>query len=166
MAKWTKKKCINQAKVQLEKLGVTDLDPNTIVGTLSIGRQQMVEIAKALLINAKILIMDEPSSALSNAEITEMFRIVRELRVQEQQLSTSANRLEELHYIVDRVTIMRDGMCITEGNFKDFTMDQIIANMVGREITEQFPRAKLPRGKKILEVKNLNAGKMVREREF
>lgn len=164
--KMDKKEMYHQAKVQLEKLGVTELDPDTIVGTLSIGRQQMVEIAKALLINAKILIMDEPSSALSNAEITEMFRIVRELRGAGTAIIYISHRLEELHHIVDRVTIMRDGMYIADGNFKDFTMDQIIANMVGREITEQFPRSKVPRGKKILEVKNLNAGKLVRNVDF
>ena len=71
-----------QAVEQLAKLGIHDMDPNTTVGNLPVGRQQMVEIAKALLINAKVLVMDEPSSALSNAEIEEMFRIVKELRSQ------------------------------------------------------------------------------------
>ncbi|MBQ6434982.1 MAG: sugar ABC transporter ATP-binding protein [Synergistaceae bacterium] len=69
-----------QAVEELAKLGIHDLDPDEAVGNLTVGRQQMVEIAKALLINAKVLVMDEPSSALSNAEITEMFRIVRELK--------------------------------------------------------------------------------------
>ena len=69
-----------QAVEQLAKLGIHDIDPEESVGNLTVGRQQMVEIAKALLINAKVLVMDEPSSSLSNAEITEMFRIVRELK--------------------------------------------------------------------------------------
>ncbi|MDD2959708.1 MAG: sugar ABC transporter ATP-binding protein [Lachnospiraceae bacterium] len=155
-----------QAQEQLAKLGIMDLDPNATVGDLPVGRQQMVEIAKALLINAKVLIMDEPSSSLSNAEITEMFRIVHELKAMGTAIVYISHRLQELHNIVDSVTIMRDGKYITEGKFKDFTMEEIIANMVGREITNQFPRDQVARGKKILEIKNLNAGRMVRDVSF
>lgn len=155
-----------QALEQLAKLGITDLDPNETVGNLTVGRQQMVEIGKALLINAKVLVMDEPSSSLSNAEITEMFRIVRELKAMGTAIVYISHRLQELHHIVDSVTIMRDGKYITEGKFTDFTMDEIIANMVGREITNQFPRDSVPKGKKILEVKHLNAGRMVRDVSF
>ncbi|MBR2764812.1 MAG: sugar ABC transporter ATP-binding protein [Blautia sp.] len=160
------KEMCRQAREQLGKLGITDLDPMTTVGDLTVGRQQMVEISKALLINAKVLVMDEPSSSLSNAEITEMFRIVCELRAMGTSIIYISHRLQELHHIVDRVTIMRDGKYITEGEFKDFTMEQIIANMVGREITNQFPRDTVPKGKKILEVKHLNAGRMVRDVSF
>ena len=155
-----------QAIEQLAKLGIHDLDPDTSVGELPVGRQQMVEIAKALLINAKVLVMDEPSSSLTNAEITEMFRIVHELKAMGTAIVYISHRLQELHHIVDSVTIMRDGKYITEGKFTDFTMEQIIANMVGREITNQFPRDTVPRGKKILEVKNLKAGKLVRDVSF
>ena len=155
-----------KAKEELAKLGITDLDPEEIVGNLTVGRQQMVEIAKALLINAKVLVMDEPSSSLSNAEITEMFRIVHELKAMGTAIVYISHRLGELHHIVDDVTIMRDGKYITEGKFEDFTMEQIIANMVGREITNQFPRDSVPRGKKILEVKHLQAGRMVRDVSF
>ena len=154
------------AKEQLTKLGAGDIDPETIVGNLPVGRQQMVEIAKALLMNAKVLIMDEPSSSLSNAEIEEMFRIVRELRSMGTAIVYISHRLQELHHIVDRVSIMRDGKFITEGKFTDFTMDQIIANMVGREITNQFPRDDSHRGKKILEVRNLVAGDRVKNVSF
>ena len=160
------KEMCREAREQLGKLGITDLDPMTTVGDLTVGRQQMVEISKALLINAKVLIMDEPSSSLSNAEITEMFRIVKELRAMGTAIVYISHRLQELHHIVDRVTIMRDGKYITEGNFTDFTMEQIIANMVGREITNQFPRDTVPKGRKILEVKHLNAGRMVRDVSF
>lgn len=155
-----------RAREELAKLGITDLDPDTIVGDLPVGRQQMVEIAKALLVNAKVLVMDEPSSALSNAEIEEMFRIVRELRSQGCAIVYISHRLQELHHIVDCVTIMRDGQYITEGKFTDFTMEEIIANMVGREITNQFPRDTVPRGKKVLEVKNLCAGRAVKNVSF
>jgi ribose transport system ATP-binding protein len=110
--------------------------------------------------------MDEPSSSLSNAEITEMFRIVRELKTMGTAIVYISHRLQELHHIVDDVTIMRDGKYITEGRFEDFTMEQIIANMVGHEVTNQFPRETVPRGKKILEVRHLNAGRMVRDVSF
>lgn len=155
-----------EAREQLAKLGITDLDPGEVVGNLPVGRQQMVEIAKALLINAKVLVMDEPSSSLSNAEITEMFRIVRELKAMGTAIVYISHRLQELHHIVDRVTIMRDGKYINEGKFTDFTMEQIIANMVGREITNQFPRELVPRGRKILEVRHLQAGRLVRDTSF
>lgn len=155
-----------QAREQLAKLGITDLDPDTVVGELPVGRQQMVEIAKALLINAKVLVMDEPSSSLSNAEIDEMFRIVKELRSRGCAIVYISHRLQELHHIVDRVTVMRDGKYITEGKFTDFTMEQIIAHMVGREITNQFPRDDVEKGKKVLEVKHLKAGRMVKDISF
>ena len=126
----------------------------------------MVEIAKALSIHAKILIMDEPTSSLTAKEIDELFRIIRQLKADGCGIVYISHRLEELKAIVDRVTIMRDGQYITDGNFKDMTMDQIIANMVGREIKEQFPRVSCPKGKKIFEVRNLNAGRLVRDINF
>lgn len=143
-----------------------DIDPGEIVGNLPVSKQQMVEIAKALSINAKILIMDEPTSALTAKEIDELFRIIHDLKAKGCGIVYISHRLEELQHIVDRVTIMRDGQYITDGNFKDMTMDQIIANMVGREIKEQFPRVECKKGKKIFEVKNLNAGKLVRDINF
>ncbi|MCD8138653.1 MAG: sugar ABC transporter ATP-binding protein [Planctomycetaceae bacterium] len=139
-----------------------NLDPDTIVGSLSVSKQQMVEIAKALGANARILIMDEPTSALTAKEIEELFSITRKLRDEGCGIVYISHRLEELQYIVDRVTIMRDGRFITSCNFADTSMDEIISNMVGREIKEKFPHVDTPKGKKIFEVKNLNAGKMVR----
>lgn len=143
-----------------------DIQPDTVIGSLTVAKQQMVEIAKALSVDAKILVMDEPTSALSDSEIKELFRIVHELKEQGKTIVYISHRLEELKHIVDRVTIMRDGRYITEGKFSDFTMDQIIANMVGREITEQFPRSDCHRGKKIFEVQHLNAGRMVKDVSF
>ena len=117
-----------------------DIDPKQVVGELPVSKQQMVEIAKALSVNARILIMDEPTSALTAKEIDDLFRIIKDLRSKGCGIVYISHRLEELQHIVDRVTIMRDGQYITSMNFKDTTMDQIIANMVGREIKEQFPR--------------------------
>lgn len=143
-----------------------DLTPQQVVGDLPVSMQQMVEIAKALSTNAKILIMDEPTSALTAKEIDDLFRIIRDLKKKGCGIVYISHRLEELQHIVDRVTIMRDGQYITSMNFEDATMDEIIANMVGSEIKEKFPRVQCEKGKKILEVKNLNAGRLVRNIDF
>lgn len=155
-----------RAKQQLGELGIDNLDPDTTMSELPVGRQQMVEISKALMLNANILVMDEPSSSLSNAEVEELFRIINRLKSEGKAIVYISHRLQELKHIVDRVTIMRDGKFITDGKFEDFSMDQLIANMVGREITNQFPRDVVPRGKKVFEVKNLNAGRMVQNISF
>ncbi len=143
-----------------------DLDPETVVGDLPVSKQQMVEIAKALSTNAKILIMDEPTSALTAKEIDDLFAIIRKLREDGKGIVYISHRLEELQHIVDRVTIMRDGKYILTGDFRDLTMEEIIAGMVGREIKEKFPRVSCKKGEKILEVRHLNAGRMVRDISF
>ncbi len=154
-----------EAKAILDELKI-DIEPSQTVGELAVSKQQMVEIAKALSTNARVLIMDEPTSALTAKEIDDLFRIIKKLKDDGCGIVYISHRLEELSAIVDRVTIMRDGEYITSGNFTDFTMDQIITNMVGREIKEKFPRVECPKGKKVFEVKNLNAGHMVRDISF
>lgn len=154
-----------RAKAILDRLNI-DISPDTIVGDLAVSKQQMVEIAKALSINAKILIMDEPTSALTAKEIDDLFKIIRKLKDEGCSIIYISHRLEELQHIVDRVTIMRDGRYITTMNFADTTMQEIITNMVGREIKEKFPRVNCSRGKKILEVRKLNAGRLVRDINF
>ncbi len=138
----------------LQKLGI-DLSPATLVGDLSVSLQQMVEIAKALIFDAKVLIMDEPTSALSNEETLRLFKIIKDLRAEGYGIVYISHRLAELESIVDRVTIMRDGQLICTGNYKDFTIEQIISNMVGREITEQFPHRECEVGEMIFEVEDL-----------
>ena len=146
----------------LENLRI-DLAPTTMVGNLQVSKQQMVEIAKALSTNARVLIMDEPTSALTAKEIEELFRIIRQLRDEGRGIVYISHRLEELQHIVDSVTILRDGQFVAEMPFKDVTLNEIISYMVGREIKEKFPRVTCPVGKKIFEVKHLNAGRMVRD---
>jgi len=143
-----------------------DISPTAVISDLPVSKQQMVEIAKALSTNAKILIMDEPTSALTSKEIEELFRIIRQLKSQGKGIAYISHRLEELAHIVDRVTIMRDGKFILTSKFEDITMPEIISNMVGREIKEKFPRVECPRGEKLLEIKNLNAGRAVRDINF
>ena len=162
---------LNQREMEAEAAEVLsrlkiDISPRTVVGDLPISKQQMVEIAKALSMDARILIMDEPTSALTAREIEDLFRIIRDLRASDHGIVYISHRLEELQHIVDRVTIMRDGQYITTMNFADTTIDQIITHMVGREIKEKFPRVTCKKGKNIFEVKNLNAGRMVRDISF
>ena len=154
-----------EAKGILDELKI-DLDPRQVVGELPVSKQQMVEIAKALSTNAKILIMDEPTSALTAREIEDLFRIIRELKAKGCGIVYISHRLEELQHIVDRVTIMRDGQYITSMDFQGVALDEIIAYMVGREIKEKFPRVSCEKGKKVFEVKGLNAGHMVRDISF
>ena len=151
-----------ETKEILHKLNI-DIDPREQVSELAVSKQQMVEIAKALSQNAKVLIMDEPTSALTSKEIDELFKIIHQLKSEGIGIIYISHRLEELQHIVDRVIIMRDGKYITQMPYDINRMDEIIANMVGHEIKEKFPRVSCEKGKKILEVKHLNAGRMVRD---
>ena len=146
-----------EAKAILDDLKI-DIDPSTVVKNLPVSRQQMVEIAKALSTKARILIMDEPTSALSEREIVELFRIIRDLKRQGCAIIYISHRLEELKEITDRVSIFRDGRYVATRNFSETTLDEIIAMMVGREIKEKFPSIHVSQGAKILEVSNLSSG--------
>lgn len=154
-----------EASKILKKLNI-NIDPDTIVGDLSVSKQQMVEIAKALSSNARILIMDEPTSALTSKEIDELFTIIHQLKSEGCGIVYISHRLEELQYIVDRVTVLRDGQYITSMDYKTTNLSEIISYMVGREITEKFPRVDCKVGRKILAVQNLNAGKQVQNINF
>lgn len=149
----------------LERLNIA-IPPTTPVGDLPVSKQQMVEIARALSEDARILIMDEPTSALTSREIDDLFAIIRTLRASGRGIVYISHRLEELRHIVDRVTVLRDGRWITTLDFADTSLPELIAHMVGREITEQFPRVRCPKGKKILEVRGLSAGRAVRDVGF
>ncbi|MDO4786188.1 MAG: sugar ABC transporter ATP-binding protein [Fretibacterium sp.] len=149
----------------LERLNIA-IPPTTPVGDLPVSKQQMVEIARALSEDARILIMDEPTSALTSREIDDLFAIIRTLRASGRGIVYISHRLEELRHIVDRVTVLRDGRWITTLDFADTSLPELIAHMVGREITEQFPRVRCPKGKKILEVRGLSAGRAVRDISF
>lgn len=154
-----------EAAQYLDELHV-DFPPDALVGDLSVSKQQMVEIAKALSTQAKIIFMDEPTSALTSNEIDELFAIIRQLKAAGCGIVYISHRLEELTQIVDRVMILRDGQYVTEMNFADTTLDDIISLMVGREITEQFPRTPSHRGKAILEVEHLSSSTGVKDVSF
>ena len=142
------RKMNGEARKLLERFQI-DIDPETPVGNLSVSKKQLVEIAKALSIEAKILIMDEPTSALTAKEIDNLFAIIKRLRAQGCGIVYISHRLEELQHIVDRVMILRDGKYITDMPFQETTLSEIIAYMVGREIKEKFPRVEAAVGEKI-----------------
>jgi len=154
-----------EAKQILSELKI-DIEPGQIVGELGVSKQQMVEIAKALSVDARILIMDEPTSALTSKEIDDLFRIIRTLRERGNGIIYISHRLEELQYIADRVMVMRDGQYVASMDYKDTTVGQIITHMIGRELKEKFPRVSCERGKEVFSVKNLNAGRMVKDINF
>ncbi|HOW08025.1 MAG TPA: sugar ABC transporter ATP-binding protein [Flexilinea sp.] len=160
-----KKHQIAEAQKILDRLEV-NLDPNSRVSELTVSKQQMVEIAKAISANANVVIMDEPTSALTIKEIDDLFSIIKVLRKQGKGIIYITHRLEELNAITDRITIIRDGQHIITTDFKDISADDIIRYMVGRELKEKFPRIQMPVGKTIFEVKNLSAGKAVKNVSF
>jgi ABC-type sugar transport system ATPase subunit len=140
----------------LADLGLSDVRPTDRVKHIAVGKQQMVEIAKALSKRAQILILDEPTSALSDKEVTELFRVIRKLRESGVCLCYISHKMEEIAEIADRVVVLRDGRTIGEPTaISDITLDQIIARMVGRELKEMYPAGARQRGDKILEVRNL-----------
>ena len=123
----------------LDRLGV-DISPDRQVRTLSVAQQQMVEIAKALSLSAKVLIMDEPTSSLTDTETRQLFAIIHELRRAGVGIVYISHRLDELAQIVDRVTVLRDGRHVSTDHFSDTSVDKIVAKMVGRSLDDVFPK--------------------------
>ena len=160
-------KAINE---QTERLFVSmhlTLDPRAKVSDLTVAKQQMVEIAKALSFDSRVLIMDEPTAALTEAEIEELFRIIRQLREKGVGVVYITHRLEELAHISDRITVMRDGRYIDTVSTPDATIDQIISMMVGRTIYEAAPEVPENASQEVvLEVKNLNRGSVIKDVSF
>ena len=143
------------------------LDPRTKVTDLTVAKQQMVEIAKALSFNAEVLIMDEPTAALTDTEIDELFTIIRRLREKGVGIVHISHRLEELKQISDRVTVMRDGQYIDTVITKDTSIEKIINMMVGRTIFESSPEIpEYPSQESVLRVKNLNRGNVIKNVSF
>lgn len=131
------------------------LDVRRPVHECSVAQQQMVEIAKAISVNAKIIVMDEPSATLTDHELQALFDLVRTLREQGIAMIYISHRLDEIFTIGDRVTVMRDGRYISTNPVADVTRDHIIREMVGRELTEEYPKASLTRGEERLRVEGL-----------
>lgn len=141
------------AKQLLDKLGL-DLSPDTKVGSLGVGRQQLVEIAKALSKDVELLILDEPTAALTDSEVETLFRIIGELREKGISFIIITHKLEEIFAIGDTVTILRDGQTISTHNIDELDEDAIIKKMVGRELDERYPKIVHKGEETVLEVKN------------
>ncbi len=160
-------KTTNEKALKLFEMLNLRLDPNTKVADLTVAKQQVVEIAKALSFHAKILVMDEPTAALTDTEIEELFTIIRQLRGNGVGVVHISHRLEELRLISDRVTVMRDGKYVSTLKTNEAKIDQIISLMVGRTIYESAPELpENPAQEVVLEVRNLNRGRVLRDVSF
>ncbi|KAA0998892.1 sugar ABC transporter ATP-binding protein [Paraburkholderia panacisoli] len=143
------------------------IEPRAVVGALTVARQQMVEIAKALSFDSRVLIMDEPTSALNDAEIAELFRIIRKLKSRGVGIIYISHKMDELKQIADRVTVMRDGEYVATVAAQDTSVEAIIGMMVGRTLTDVAPsHSAVDKGEVALEVRNLNAGPLVKDVSF
>jgi rhamnose transport system ATP-binding protein len=149
------RKLYSEAGKLLESLGV-HLDLKQKARSLSIAQQQMVEIARAFSINARILIMDEPTSSLTLNEVADLFRLVRRLREDGAAIIFISHRLEELYELADRATVLRDGMYVDTRRMKEVTRDDLIRMMVGRTITNLFPKQDVQAGEVILKIDQLS----------
>ncbi len=161
------KKMNEDTRALFRRLNI-DIDPTETMSRLTVGKQQMCEIAKAISHEAKLIVFDEPTAALTEAEIEELFKIIRDLRAQQMGIIYISHRMDEIKVITDRVTVMRDGCYVGTLISKDCTKDDIINMMVGRVIYEE-PKTKsmvAPDAPVVLKVEHLNAGKMVQDVSF
>jgi ribose transport system ATP-binding protein len=149
------KKMNADAVAILSRLDVR-LDPTIRLNRLPVSKQQMVEIAKAISFASEVLIMDEPTSALTESEIDELFKVIHALRDRGVAIIYISHRLEELKHIVDRITVFRDGRSISTDDYAAIRLNEIVNRMVGRKFEEQFPsKANVPSTDKILEVRHI-----------
>jgi len=159
------KTMMKNARKLLDSIG-SDISEKVLVSTLSVGQMQMVEIAKALSYESDIIIMDEPTSALTEKEVDNLFRIISTLKEKDVAIVYISHRMEEIMKISDRITIFRDGKYIATKDKTETTIDEIIALMVGRELQDYYPRIQVKPGDKRLEVKNIRQGNTLKNLSF
>ena len=161
------KKMINESRKLFDELHI-DINPRDKMSDLTVGKQQMCEIAKAISHQAKVIIFDEPSAALTEKEIEDLFAIIRDLRAKGLAIVYISHRMDEIKVITDRVTVMRDGTYVGTLITKDCTKDDIINMMVGRVIYEEPKTHSMvaPDAPVVLKVDHLNAGKLVKDISF
>ncbi len=163
--KINKKLMVERSKMFLEQIGCT-VDPNELAGNLNVGEKQMVEIAKALTKNAAIIIMDEPTTALTEVETKNLFKVIENLKSKGLAIIYISHRMEEIFAICDRVEVLRDGKYAGNALIKDIDNDDLITMMVGRKIEDQFPYREVKKGNVILDVKNLSSNAGVKDANF
>ena len=160
-------KMAEDAKELFKKLNV-DINPNVKIGNLTVGKQQMVEIAKAISTNAKVIVFDEPTAALTDSEIEELFKVINDLRDKGTGIIYISHRMDEINVISDKVIVMRDGEYVGTLVTKECTKDDIIKMMVGRTVFME-PKTKsdvAADAEVVLRCENLNRGKHVRDVSF
>ncbi len=148
------KKMKKETAELLKKVGL-DINPSTLVKNLSVAQRHMIEITKALSMNAQVIIMDEPTSALTNREVEDLYRIIRGLKAEGKAIVFISHKFEEIFEICDYFTVMRDGQYIGEGSIKETSEDEIINMMIGRSIDCMYPEHEAKKGEVLLEVENL-----------
>jgi ABC-type sugar transport system ATPase subunit len=141
----------------MEKLGQGDINPNALVKDLSIAQQQVVEIAKAITSNAQIVLMDEPTSSISQSDADRLMNIIRSLKRDGVTIVYISHRLHEIDGIADRVTVLRDGDLVATVNMTDVTERDLIRMMVGRELTTMYPKTEVPIREPALRIENLSS---------
>ncbi|MBQ7054711.1 MAG: ATP-binding cassette domain-containing protein, partial [Oscillospiraceae bacterium] len=150
------KKMHEDTREIFKKLGI-DVNPAQIMGSLPVARRQMAEIAKAVSYNARVIVFDEPTSSLNDAEVEQLFRIIDMLKKGGTAIIYISHKMEEILRISDDITVMRDGRHIATEPAKNMTMEKIIKLMVGRELGNRFPERKNKPGKPLLEVEGLTS---------
>ncbi len=150
------KKLYEDSKKILDELGM-NVSPKMPAGDLSIGQQQMIEIGRAMTRNAKLIIMDEPTSSLSEAETDKLFDIIHKLLDKNIAIVYISHKLDEVMYLADRITVIRDGKNIISDDKDNFTQDKLIANMIGRSLDNMYVKEPAEIGDVMLEVKNLTS---------
>ncbi|HOV64989.1 MAG TPA: sugar ABC transporter ATP-binding protein, partial [Spirochaetia bacterium] len=160
-----KRTTIEESKKLLKRVGL-EVDPRSLVIDLSIAQRQMVEVAKALAYNAKLIVMDEPTSSLSDREIERLLNIVRDLKREGVSVIFISHKLEEVLAIADRITVLRDGEVVGVLDAAGCTEDNLIQLMVGREITNIYPKVETPLGDVVFEIRNFSRGKVFRNVSF
>ena len=156
-----------RAKAQevMDRMGVS-IPVNAVMGDLSVGQQQMVEICKALMADAKVLIMDEPTAALTESETEGLFKVINSLREKGVSIVYISHRMEEIFALCDRITILRDGEYIDTRYIKDIDMDDVVQMMIGREIGERYPKRESRIGGEVLRVEGLSHQKIFKDVSF
>ncbi len=154
------------ARAALARVGLGDLDPATPAGALGVGHQQLVELAGALSRNCRVLILDEPTAALTDPEIERLFGHLRKLRQEGVGIIYVSHRMDEIKRIADRITVMRDGRAVATHLSVDVTPDCLVREMVGHELPERGGLSERPAGPVALSVRNLSAGDQVRDVSF
>lgn len=150
----------------LKGLGINHIDPDALMKNLSVAHMQLVEIAKAVSYDAKIVIMDEPTSSLTTSETEQLFRIIRDLKQKGTAVVFISHKMDEIFQICDEVTVLRDGQLIATDQIENLDMDKVVNLMVGRRIDEMFPKVDCPIGDTVLKVENLSSGKAVKNVSF